>query len=77
MQQKHKEYLSIVPWKNGDRCQRIWLTCSIDVILGGKEKGKGEINPLEMGYRVFYDVNRIGYVKSGDIYALWHFRQLQ
>ena len=39
----------------GDRYQHGWLMCSIDVI---EEKVKGKGN--EMGYKVFYDVNRIG-----------------
>ena len=44
-----------MPYQNGDRLHRLWLRDS-----RGKEKGKGERNPPEKRYRVFYDVNRIG-----------------
>ena len=32
---------------NGDRCHIFWPTYSIDVIVEGKEIGKGESNQLE------------------------------
>ena len=68
-----------MPRKNGERFHRVLRTCSIDVIVEGKRNGRGEETPYKRdGYRVFYDVNRIGTSKvviSIPI-LLGHYRQL-
>ena len=42
-----------------DRCHNFWPTYSIDVIVGGKQKGI-----VKESYRVFPDVNRTGRPKA-------------
>ena len=59
---------------------QLWPTYSIGVIVEGKSKEReGKPHKKEMGYRVFYDVNKIGRPKAVTSIPilLRHYRQLQ
>ncbi len=56
-------------------CYRVWLTCSIDVIVKGREKTHLE---KRWGIGFFYDVNGTGMAKlvTSIPFLLGHFKQL-